>query len=231
MLEKLTSQKKKFFSFYGEDALLMGIMERYKFVFGKTLKVSYVDVGAWRPIRGSNTYFLYSQGIFGTVVEPNPHFAKMWRMIRPKDTYLQCGCGSQTEAVFNLFHAGAASNSFDKDFIDGIIEGQKINIKESILVRMMSLDEIVDIHLRSYISPFILDLDIEGLDLQVIRSFSFEGNKRPVLLMIEDGGPGASFESREEIHGILESHQYRLISRTVMTAIFVDLHSELGVMC
>ena len=111
-VENFTSHKRMFYSIYGEDAIIMGLLDRYAMQAGRQLNLSYIDIGAWRPIKGSNTYFLYKMGSTGTVVEPNPHFKRLWKAVRPRDNYLAFGCGLEKSADLQIFHPSAASNTF-----------------------------------------------------------------------------------------------------------------------
>lgn len=60
------------YSAYGEDAIIKGFLSRHQFVTKEVLNLSFIDIGAWKPIRESNTYQSYKSGNYGTAVEPNP---------------------------------------------------------------------------------------------------------------------------------------------------------------
>ena len=231
VLEKITSRMKKSYSFYGEDALILGILERYEFIFKKPLQLSYIDIGAWRPIRGSNTYFLYKRGFFGTAVEPNPYFTEIWKQVRPKDNFLQIGCGEGGSGVMQIFHASAASNTVDPEFAKKIINSQNVKVEMEIQIKLKTLSQIIAIHREHNSLPFLLDIDIEGLDYSVLNEFSFEHEMRPMLIMVEDGDPEAASKSRSALHCLLNKNEYQMIARTVLTAIFVDTKTELVKLC
>ncbi len=228
VVEKITARVAKSYSFYGEDVVIKGMLERYQFVFNKNLNISYVDVGAWRPIRGSNTYFLYKMGQYGTVVEPNPHFKNLWKHLRPRDLYLENGCGSDDNATLRIFHRGAASNSYDVSFVGKIQDSQNVAVTETIVTKMKSLDSIIREHMLQNPQPFLLDLDIEGMDLEVLSKFSFKEELKPLIIMVEDSGPQISANYRLEIQSLLEKENYVLMGRTVLTGIYVRENSELS---
>lgn len=222
IVEKITSNKRSFYSIYGEDAIIMGIMDRYSMQTGKQLELSYIDIGAWRPIKGSNTYFLYKKGFSGTVVEPNPHFKRMWGSIRPRDKYLAIGCGIEPHAKLKIFHPSAASNTFSASFAEEITNSQNHKVTHTLTVPLRTLRKIVADHVLSSNLPFLLDIDIEGMDFQVISSYEFPAGFRPLIILIEDKPPLGDSTDSLLIQNFLATQCYKLIARTVVTAVYID---------
>ena len=64
--------------------------------------VSYLDVGAYDPIRINNTYFFYLKGSRGVLVEPNVEMCKKLRAVRPGDTTLEAGIGITAMRWFSM---------------------------------------------------------------------------------------------------------------------------------
>ena len=228
-VENLTAYKRVFYSIYGEDAIIMGLMDRYAMQSGKKLNLSYIDIGAWRPIKGSNTYFLYKMGSTGTVVEPNPHFKRVWKAVRPKDSYLAFGCGLEKSANLQIFHPGAASNTFSLTFAEEISATQAHKVTNSITVPLKTLREIISGHIANSDLPFMLDIDIEGMDYEVISSYDFPNGLRPIIILIEDKPPTGDSQDSSLIENYLNSQNYKLVARTVVTAVYVDENSNLGI--
>lgn len=228
LIEHLTSRSKRSFSSYGEDSILSGILSRYTLEFGKDLKLSYIDIGAWRPISGSNTYWLYRQGSRGTVVEPNPHFESLWKALRPKDHYLGVGCSSSETENLLVFHDNAASNTFDSSFAAQISQVQPFTIVKTISVPCLTLESIVNKHLSFDDGPFLLDVDVEGRDFQVISTYDFPIGRRPIIILIEDTGENAVVLRDSKINCYLLKHSYKLVARSALTSIYVDINHELS---
>ena len=228
-VENFTSHKRIFYSFYGEDAIIMGLLDRYAMQSGKQLDLSYIDIGAWRPIKGSNTYFLYKMGSAGTVVEPNPHFKRLWKAVRPRDSYLAFGCGLEKSADLQIFHPSAASNTFSSTFAEEISATQAHRVTNSITVPLKTLKEIISEHASKSDLPFMLDIDIEGMDYEVISSYDFPSGLRPIIILIEDKPPSGDSQDSSLIETYLNSQNYKLIARTVVTAVYVDENSNLGI--
>jgi len=59
----------------------------------KIKDISYLDIGAYDPILINNTYFFYTQGYRGVLVEPNVAMCEKLRAVRPRDTTLEAGIG------------------------------------------------------------------------------------------------------------------------------------------
>lgn len=227
LIEKITANKRNFYSFYGEDAIVMGLMDRYKMQTGNKLELSYIDIGAWRPIKGSNTYFLYKLGFSGTVIEPNPHFQRIWSLIRPRDNFVSVGCGIGKTANLQIFHPGAASNTFNLEFAKEITNQQAFPVTDTVSVPLISLQEIIENHIANSTLPFLLDLDIEGMDYEVLSSYNFPIGFRPKIILIEDKPPMGVSAHSLLIENYLIAHNYQLIARTVATAVYVDENSDL----
>ena len=217
----------KYYSFYGEDAVIQGILDKYKFDNGEEFNLSYIDIGAWRPIKGSNTYFLYKKGMNGTVVEPNPYFKKLWDSVRPQDQYLQFGCSNSPKESLQIFHSSAASNTMHIEFMKKISTEQHLKISGQLDVECLTIQEIIHLHQKLTSTPFLLDIDIEGLDFEVIKAFNFEKNLRPTLILIEEWLEQSENINSSEIFQYLESRDYLLIGKTVLTSIYIDKHSQL----
>jgi FkbM family methyltransferase len=226
-IELMIKLPTKYYSFYGEDAIIQGILDKYKFDNGVDFNLSYIDIGAWRPVKGSNTYFLYKKGMNGSVVEPNPYFKKLWDSVRPRDQYLQFGCSNSPKENLQIFNASAASNTMNFEFMNKISAEQYLKISNQLEVDCLTLEEIILLHQKLTPTPFLLDIDIEGLDFEVIKAFSFEKKLRPSLIMIEEWLDQNENINSSKIFRYLESNDYLLVGKTILTSIYIDKYSKL----
>ena len=227
ILANVFSGKKVSYSFYGEDLIIEEILNRIRFEINKEIPISYVDIGAWRPIKGSNTYKFYKSGLRGTAVEPNPHFRKLWRAIRPRDHFLEIACSNSVSAHLSIFHPSAASNTLSEDFAKFISGTQNFRVSKRLNVSCMTLEQIILLHKSNHSDYFILDIDIEGLDEEIITSYQFPYGYRPFIILVED--ILKPYESLTETHisSYLTSLNYKIVGRTALTSIFMDLEAEL----
>jgi len=215
------------YSAYGEDAVLNCLMSRYRFVFKKTLEVSYLDIGAWKPIQDSNTFFLKKLGKQGTAVEPNPNLVYQWKATRPLDNFLNVGCSTNPVEKMNFFHKLASSNTLNSDFATSIELSQGYKVETTINVPCLTLQEIIKIHTERFEHPYILDVDVEGMDFEVIQTFDFRAS-RPIVIIIEDTPGSGSVLSESLIHKFLAGKSYGMFARTAISSIYIDLNHDLA---
>ncbi len=218
-VEKFLSQKFVSYSFYGEDVLINSIISRLKYEIGANLSLNYVDIGAWRPIRGSNTYHFYKMGSFGTVVEPNVAFRKHWRYVRPRDNYIEAACGNMEKAQLLLFEKDSPANTLSAQFASSIMSKENISLGGSYEVKVLTLQAILEEHLRKFPGDYFLDIDVEGLDFEIINSHDFESIKRPIIILIEDT---ESPVIQSKINKLLESKNYFIVARTPISSCYLD---------
>ena len=84
----------------GEDLIVASIFQHLSIE-----RPTYLDIGAWDPIQGSNTYLFCRAGSHGVLVEPNPSLCEKLRRARPGDVVLNTGIGLErrTEADYYMF--------------------------------------------------------------------------------------------------------------------------------
>ena len=68
------------YSQLGEQMVVMNILGRMD---QSKIKKVYIDIGAFHPYKGSNTYKLYLKNWRGVVVDPNPNKTKQFSSERP----------------------------------------------------------------------------------------------------------------------------------------------------
>lgn len=219
-------QRFESFSSYGEDAILNGVIKRLSWIMDRNLfeQNTYIDIGSFHPVRESNTYFLYKWGWYGTLVDPNSYFNSLVHEERPHDILYNCAVDIESGTKdFYMFGNVDSSNTMSKEFADRKTSSQHTDVSWVSQVPTKTLDEIVDIH-TSYFQrdPFFMNIDIEGKDFEVIKSYS---NKiRIPFIMIEDDS-NAIFNS-SPIREYMESIEYAPIATTFLTTLYVDKQSE-----
>ena len=199
------------FAQYAEDTLLHHLNpQREGF---------YIDVGAYHPWDGSNTYKLYLRGWRGITLEPNPAIAPLFRRTRPRDTHLVFGVSDPaSELPYHEFD-DAKLNSFDKEQA----ERMQSRVRRATLVACRPLREIVAEHAGgTHID--LLSIDCEGLDFAVLQSLDWEVT-RPCVVVIEDfeqfrlnvQGGGAS-----HIQAFLKENGYAVLSQAMFSFLYLD---------
>jgi len=205
------------FSQYGED-LLLGVSLCPRRACG-----FYVDVGAYHPWRGSNTYKLYLRGWHGLTVEPNPEAAPLFRRWRPRDRHVTLGVAGQRSALEYHEFRDKKLNTFSSSLAARhVAVGHPLLSKR--LIDCRPLQDVIDQNCRGTRID-LLSIDCEGLDYEVLQTVDFERN-RPVALLIEDydefslrrkANSGASLIGQH-----LEKRDYQLIGQGFWSMLYVD---------
>lgn len=208
--EKLFNINKRYkvsFSKSGDDILLHKLINEYS-------PGLYLDIGSWKPIEASNTYFFYLRGWKGICVDPNPELIEKYKKVRPKDLFLNTAIGSDEGLIkyYMLNDKFSSMNSFDLSFIkDHQIESE---IKEVHDIAMTSIESILDEHMSKNDRLDFFDIDVEGYDLNVLQTNNWK-KYRPKLIAIESD-VSIDEDINSEITNYLSSVNYKLIAKTVM---------------
>ena len=149
----------------------------------------YIDVGASAPAGDSNTCALYQKGWRGVAIEPLPHFPKMWRQIRPEDVFLSAAVGEQAgRTTLHVYDKYSQVSSCLSDTVDHNRQRHGVQPDRSIEVAVLTLNQVIAEHLPG--RPLhLLSIDVEGMELQVLRGLDLTRH-RPWVLVLEAVLPG-----------------------------------------
>ena len=199
------------FAQYGED-LILGQM-------GPQIRGFYVDVGAYQPRRGSNTYKLYLKGWSGITIEPNPDVARSFEKIRPRDKHLAIGVSNSTAELVYYKLPQAHLNSFDPQW--HVKSG--LDVVERMPVNCFTLTDLLDQHCLN--RPIdLLSIDCEGHDMEVAESLDWS-RYRPAVVIIEDIAEfrnGANRSGPSPIRSFMLDRDYALASQAIFSSFYVD---------
>jgi len=201
----------KYYSQEGEDILLSRIFENKKTGF-------FVDVGAHHPQRFSNTFLLYKRGWHGINIDPLPGSMKIFEKIRPRDTNLEIAVSEKEQELTYYMFSEPALNGFSKN-ISMQRQNEDCEIKNMIKVPSLPLATILANHLPKRQIIDLLNVDVEGLDLEVLKSNDWR-IYRPKIILVEILHSGLSTIKTEPIYIFLEKMRYSLVSKLLHTCIF-----------
>jgi FkbM family methyltransferase len=201
------------FSQWGEDIILWHFLWHRRGGF-------YVDVGAHHPHYLSNTALLYHYADWsGINVEPDERLIEHFVQHRPGDTNLCCGVGAQNGIQRLATFDDGSVNSFDPE----AVEIQLAHGGKTLLgwrdVRIRTLADILDEHLPAGRTVDVLNVDVEGWDLQVLQSNDWS-RYQPEFILVEDHAMYLMKVHENRIALYLETLGYRLISQTLATSIY-----------
>lgn len=169
------------FSQQGEDIVLYHAAKELL----KLERPTYMDVGAAYPVKGNNTYLLYSTGGRGVLVEPNPALTEQLRAVRPGDIVVQAGIGvtEQAEADYYEIKGNPMLNTFSPDHVAELQKDQTESVVERVVkMPLLNINAVIAEHLGA--APDILSTDVEGLDLAILRSLDMT-RFRPAVICAE----------------------------------------------
>ena len=206
------------FSQCGEDLIINFIFEKYL----KINKPSYLDIGAHHPTYLSNTYFFYQRGCRGVCIEPDPALCENIRNKRSRDICLNAGVGisSKTNAEFYVMTTKTLS-TFSREDAEHYQGYGTQKIEKILRIPLIPVNEIIQNNFKS--CPNLVSLDVEGLDLDILKSFDFTKYRPEVfcvetLTYVED----KSETKLSEINDLLSSKDYMVYADTYINTIFVD---------
>ena len=197
---------KKSYSLLGEDTFL-------KKYFSKQKKGFYIDVGCYHPIHRNNTYLLHNNGWSGINIDIHQFSIDLFNYLRPDDINLNCAV-SDTNGVTKMFYQKALSQLSTIDEFQAKIAFQG-NIKKS-KIKSLTLDTILEKTKLTDKKIDLLDIDVEGADLRVLKGFTIEKFK-PELICVEIHEKEIK---NSEIYKYLSNFSYELVWSGVFSHIF-----------
>jgi FkbM family methyltransferase len=93
------------------------------------------------------------------------------------------------------------------------------------VVTAITLSTLLDRYLKTNQEIDFLSVDVEGLDLQVLRSNDW-AKYRPTLVVVESYGTGAASLTNGEVYTYMESKGYKLIAWVATSLIFRDARKQ-----
>lgn len=200
----------------GEDMIVRALFEN----LGIT-RFSYLDIGAYDPIHFSNTYLHYRAGCRGVCVEPDATRCSLIQQKRPGDVCVNAGIGVTSEVKDFYVMTHATLSTFSKEAAEGVasMEGHRIERVEQI--QLLNFDQIVRDNFAE--TPDFVSLDIEGGELDILRSIDFQAH-RPKVWCIETINYARLEEQgkRNDILKFMLKQGYVIYADTWINTIFVD---------
>lgn len=178
----------------------------------------YIDVGAHDPFRFSNTQYFYEKNWSGINIEPTPDLFARFKQHRKRDININTGIANEKgEMTFYCFDEPAL-NSFSRELSMDRHTNTSYTIVKEVPVPVSPLSEVLDKYLPAGQHINFMSVDVEGLDLDVLKSNNWT-KYRPDYLLVEDILPFAEVNTSDVYH-FLSGHRYHLVAKTIRTLVF-----------
>ena len=164
--------RRKSYSQCGEDLFIFNYMKK-----NNIHKGTYVDLGAFHPIKYSNTCLLFNNGWSGTNIDLNQTAIDYFNIVRPQDNNVCCVISNKEKNVKVFINSiFSPINSINKKHAKRFNFDSKNKLSYSVKAKKFNsiCKEKID----------FLDIDIEGSDFMVLKSISLK-NFEPKLICIE----------------------------------------------
>ncbi|MCL2226757.1 MAG: FkbM family methyltransferase, partial [Oscillospiraceae bacterium] len=187
-------------SYHAEDFVAL-----YTFKALSIDKPSYIDVGANDPYAGSNTALMCKHGCKGINVEADPNLISKFYKERPNDINLNVGVGAKHGTMpFYFIGEGGGSSTFSIKQAK-LLEQSGRKVDKVVDIEVRTLDSIIDEYANG-VYPDYLDIDVEGLDYEVLKSCNFS-ESTPMIICCEVKD---SHHTLPEMTAMLEEKGYEL---------------------
>tara|TARA_B100001057_G_scaffold438432_1_gene470920 strand:+ start:147 stop:803 length:657 start_codon:yes stop_codon:yes gene_type:complete len=184
---------KKSYSMFGEDLIINNF-------FKNNTKGTYVDVGCYHPLDGSNTYLLHKKGWSGINIDLNKTSIDLFNIARKKDVNLRIAISNKSKKIkfyfrkkinmLNTINKKFANNSFKKGFRIGYVQAQTLNsVLEKFFLKRKKID--------------FLNIDIEGNEINALKTLNFKRyNPKLICIEIHNYSLGGSKKGNYKSHSI-----------------------------
>jgi FkbM family methyltransferase len=200
----------------GEDLLLSRLFEKETGGF-------YIDIGAHHPYRFSNTYLFYLKGWTGINIDAMPGSMNAFKKHRANDINLEIPVLEEKSRMTYYQFDEPALNGFSDVLSKERNETTKYKIINEVELEGLPLSEILEKHLpKEIIDIDFMSVDVEGLDLQVLKSNNWD-TFRPKVLLVELLNNSLDSMEEDPVYLFLSEKKYIVFAKCIKTVFFISL--------
>lgn len=196
----------KSYSQKGEDLLL-------QVYFGREFKGYYLDIGAFHPTWISNTFLLHKNGWKGTVVDLDRYKVEAFKKSRGAavSTVVAGVVGEQGGKVVPVYKFRSRLGWSDLDTLDVATAEEYVKKGRG----SFTIEEVETKLINEILSTLphvdFLNIDIEGLDVSVLRSIDLDRYRIQVILFEDNGAKNGGHSEGADY---LEKKGYEMLFRS-----------------
>lgn len=215
------------YSLEGEDRIALSLLRE---ALNLDYEYFYLDIGANHPKKGNNTMLFYELGKKGICIDPLPSLKDKYKLIRPRDIFLNEGIAESSVQRTLYIYADDTASTMDQD--TAIRYNKKFEVEQKLKIESRPIKDIFEkLSIKNITIPMI-SIDIEGLDYQVLKSLLEIPNICYELIIIEDklvniNSNNSINDSTRNTWHLFNSHGYCLISKTPLNSIYVRKKSDI----
>lgn len=182
----------------------------------------YVDVGAHHPIKYSNTFLFYQKGWRGVNIDGMPGSMKLFHLLRGEDKNIEALVASERKQVEFFIFNDPAVNTCDPELARSRDGREHFRLLETRKIETRTLAEILHSTIGAGRKIDFLSVDVEGLDLDVLRSNDWKAFTPRVVLAEDCDNLRIEASLESPIASFLEKQGYSLFAKTVNTLMFIN---------
>ena len=202
----------------GEDLIARFILDALR-----VTRPNYLDLGAYDPVRLSNTYHFYARNSRGVCVEADPGLASRFAEVRPRDRVINVAVSDHTSGRAKFFAMSEASlNTLSQAEAERLVREEGCTIRTTLDVDIVPVATLIAREFPSRVLDF-LSIDLEGIDEQIIAGIDFNF-LRPKVICVETlsySRLGGQVKKTGTID-MLRQRGYKIYADTYINTIAVD---------
>jgi FkbM family methyltransferase len=199
------------YSQFGEDIILQKILH------GKN--GFYVDVGAFHPFHYSNTYVLFKRGWKGINIDPNSKSIDLFKKYRKNDINLHLGIAKEKTVNKYYVYNHQSCNTFSKTQVEENLTKKHLTLLKTEDVACVPLKEVFEKHLPPQQQIDVMSVDVEGMDLEVLKTNDWV-RYRPKVIVIESDLQTGKDLLTSPVYAYLSKLDYDLVAWMGASLIF-----------
>ncbi len=201
------------YSRWGEDSFLINY-------FKDTSNGRYIDIGAFHPFRGSNTYLLYKKGWSGINIDLNKTSIDLFKLARPNDINLNLAISDANKKikVYQTKDLGKM-NTIDPKFASFFLKNY--HVRESCSYNLN--DILYKYNARKNNRFELIDIDVEGSEYQILKNLNFNKYSFKLILVETHIGYLHFKQQSDKIHTLLKSKNYNYLKKFGETTVYENV--------
>ena len=176
----------KTFGQLGEDAVIENHLEWLGLPANE--QGVYLDIGAYHPTKGSNSYRFYRRNSHGYAIDIGKRKEKIWKALRPRDTFINAAVVPNSWEKDHIEFFMGNSYGQATDHVSGLGVGKDSAEGSTVKVKTLTANALSEFICKDPTwdkAPWrFISIDIEGLDDEFVRDLDL-AKLAPDVLAVE----------------------------------------------